>query len=138
MKLNAIGLSFLPGQPEDEPAAGSPRAAGVQPHLLVLNGRCEGLRFPVGTEVFIGRAAACELRLVDGGISSRHSRLFFQDGQFFIEDLGSTCGTLVNGSDVDRGVVRDQDEIQIGMARLRFVACPAAPEGERGPGQRGA
>jgi pSer/pThr/pTyr-binding forkhead associated (FHA) protein len=122
-------------------------STGGRAHLLVLNGSSQGLRFPVEGDVRIGRGSKCDLRLRDAGISSEHARLFCQDGQFFIEDLGSTCGTFVNGNDVpdaqdhradvDRedsggrshgGVVRDQDEIQIAVITLRFLASTTSPD----------
>jgi pSer/pThr/pTyr-binding forkhead associated (FHA) protein len=45
--------------------------------------------------VLVGRAPSCTLVLDDDYSSSRHARVFQQDGQWFVEDLGSTNGTFV-------------------------------------------
>jgi ABC-type multidrug transport system ATPase subunit/pSer/pThr/pTyr-binding forkhead associated (FHA) protein/ABC-type multidrug transport system permease subunit len=44
----------------------------------------------------IGTSAACDIKLAQGTVSSRHCRLTEGDQCFFIEDLGSTNGTYVN------------------------------------------
>ena len=69
-----------------------------------------------GDEVTIGRAAACELCLPsDTYLSQLHARLYRQDGQAYLEDLGSTNGTWLNGerivavAPVDAG-----DRVQVG------------------------
>jgi pSer/pThr/pTyr-binding forkhead associated (FHA) protein len=48
----------------------------------------------------IGRESYCDLRLPDVFISSKHCRIFFEDGKFFIEDLGSTNGTTIDGAEI--------------------------------------
>jgi pSer/pThr/pTyr-binding forkhead associated (FHA) protein len=46
--------------------------------------------------VTIGRDSACECRLADPSISGRHARLSFHHNQWWLEDLGSTNGTILN------------------------------------------
>ncbi len=47
-------------------------------------------------EVTIGRNPACECPLDDGTISARHARLSYHHNQWWLEDLNSTNGTLLN------------------------------------------
>lgn len=50
--------------------------------------------------VYIGRSSQCEVRLDASEISGRHARMGYESGQFWIEDLGSTNGTYVNGQQI--------------------------------------
>ena len=54
------------------------------------------------TPITIGRATDATLVLSDDYASSRHARLFSQDGQWIVEDLGSTNGTYLGRSKVSR------------------------------------
>jgi hypothetical protein len=57
-------------------------------------------------------------------VSRRHARVTFRDGQYFLEDLGSTNGTFVNrGKRLSPGTrqsLNDGDEIIVGKTFLRF------------------
>lgn len=76
---------------------------------------------------FVGRAEANTVRLVDPGVSSRHAKLWVDDGQWWVMDLGSTNGTLVNDADIDREPLRDGDRIAFGPIIGVFQgAAPAA------------
>lgn len=55
-----------------------------------------GRTFPMTEEMTIGRAAGCAVSIEDPLISQLHARIFRRDGQYFIEDLGSTNGTFLN------------------------------------------
>ena len=62
----------------------------------MTEGPLRGTIVPLGTSsVLIGRAPGCTLVLDDDYSSSRHARIFPQNGQWFVEDLGSTNGTFV-------------------------------------------
>jgi pSer/pThr/pTyr-binding forkhead associated (FHA) protein len=78
--------------------------------------------FEQKSEIRIGRVPTNDLVLAERGISSNHARLVFDhNGQLYVEDLGSTNGTFVNGSQVDGlSPVAFGDEIQIGQVRLRL------------------
>jgi predicted component of type VI protein secretion system len=49
-------------------------------------------------EFFLGRDLANDIPIPDVEISRRHARIFLQGNLVFIEDLGSTNGTFVNGT----------------------------------------
>ncbi len=62
----------------------------------------------------IGRGVSSSLVIPDGVISSRHAALHGEGGEWRIEDLGSSNGTLVNGKLVQSAVLHDGDEVTLG------------------------
>ena len=65
--------------------------------LVVTEGPRAGVTIDLsgGRQVTIGRANDATLVVVDDYASSRHARIFAQDGQWIVEDLGSTNGTYL-------------------------------------------
>jgi hypothetical protein len=60
------------------------------------------------------------------GVSRRHARITHEDGTLYIEDLGSTNGTRINGFRLTANQkyrLRDGDEVELGRVRvvMRFV-----------------
>ena len=74
--------------------------------------------------VVVGRSPDQATVVIDDDtLSRRHARLFAEGGAIFIEDLGSTNGTSVNGTGVDPGrrwAVRDGDRIEMGTVQIVF------------------
>jgi hypothetical protein len=70
----------------------------------------------LGDETTIGRAAGCGIVLDhDTFISQVHARVFQQGSDTFLEDLGSTNGTFLNGDRLDAPVrLRKGDRVQFG------------------------
>jgi pSer/pThr/pTyr-binding forkhead associated (FHA) protein len=82
------------------------------------------LRFQ-GDRMLIGRAPECDQVLDFPMISSRHARLIRSGGQTFIEDLGSSNGTYVNGRRIDRREpVRSGDVIGLGSYTIGLSVEP--------------
>ena len=78
-------------------------------------------------ELVIGRSAPAGLIINHPEVSRRHARLTFQQGNYLLEDLGSSNGTFVNGQQI-RGaqVLENGAEIQLGsQVRLLFSQPPA-------------
>jgi pSer/pThr/pTyr-binding forkhead associated (FHA) protein len=72
---------------------------------VVVAGPLQGTSLPLtGSSILIGRSPGSTLVLDDDYSSSRHARIFPHDGQWFLEDLGSTNGTFIGDQQVT-GVV---------------------------------
>jgi len=61
-----------------------------------------GQSFELTDELTVGRAPGCGVRVEDAYTSNIHARLFRRDGSLWLEDLGSTNGTWVNGERVEK------------------------------------
>ncbi len=73
----------------------------------------------VRPEVTVGRSPACECALEDETVSSRHARLSYHHNQWWLEDLNSTNGTLLNQEKVTLPtVVISGDEFTCGDTHL--------------------
>lgn len=69
-----------------------------------------------GTSVLIGRSEDCEIILDSPDISGKHCRVGYENGKFWIEDLGSTNGTYVNRAQVSGKIeVKDNTPIILGL-----------------------
>lgn len=69
----------------------------------------------------IGRAEENTIILTGSNISGRHAMIYFTEGlEWRIEDLGSTNGTLLNGSKVKQYALREGDKILIGSYLMHF------------------
>jgi len=96
------------------------------PHLLVIQeGPSTGKTYPLeGDEILIGREPDCTFQIDSPGISRRHARLYFQNNQYLLEDLGSSNGTFVNGERIsDPHVCKNGDIITLGkLIQLEYRA----------------
>jgi pSer/pThr/pTyr-binding forkhead associated (FHA) protein len=89
-----------------------PRSGRGEPHrLLVTAGALAGTSLGLtDQQITVGRANDATLVLNDDYASSRHARLFPQDGQWIVEDLGSTNGTYL-----DRQKVTQPTPVPVGV-----------------------
>lgn len=87
------------------PAPAPASRGGAPTRLVVVAGPLQGTSLPLtGSSILIGRSPGSTLVLDDDYSSSRHARIFPHDGQWFLEDLGSTNGTFIGEQQVT-GVV---------------------------------
>jgi hypothetical protein len=68
----------------------------------------------------LGRSRDCEVRLGDANVSRKHAELRHEDGTWWIVDLGSTNGTLLNGQRASRERLRAGDRIELGSTEITF------------------
>jgi pSer/pThr/pTyr-binding forkhead associated (FHA) protein len=134
------GIGDLRKIPDDDPpepgrsrngahrayAKGAPAASGASGAELVVEDSevfAPETRFQVGDgSTSIGRSSSSDIRLgSDDYASGRHARLTRHGGLLYLEDVGSTNGTFVNGSKtVGATPLRDGDSVRIGSTTFRF------------------
>ncbi len=91
--------------------------------LVVQKGPSAGSRFLLDTdEVSAGRHPDSEIFLDDVTVSRRHAVFQREAEDFTVSDAGSLNGTYVNRDRIDRVLLKDGDEVQIGKYRLVFFA----------------
>jgi pSer/pThr/pTyr-binding forkhead associated (FHA) protein len=115
---------FEPGRAQDARGAYAPRSGGAS-ELIVEDSDilAPETRFSVGNgATSIGRSSVSDIVLKsDDYASGRHARLTRHGGLLYVEDMGSTNGTFVNGrKTVGATPLRDGDTVRIGSTTFRY------------------
>ena len=76
----------------------------------------------------IGRKPHNDIQIDNLAVSGEHAVIVTILNDSFLEDLGSTNGTVVNGSPIKKHFLQNNDVIELGKYKLKFVgeAAPAA------------
>jgi len=78
---------------------------------------------PLHAQTSIGRGPANALALDDGAVSTDHAIVTWRNDDWWIQDVGSTNGTLLNNRRISAVTkLQTGDVIQIGRVKLRFEA----------------
>jgi FHA domain len=97
--------------------------SGVSPRLQVVAamGHEPGTTFDVGEGATFGRSNGADIRVDDPFASSAHARIFDRGGFMYIEDMGSTNGTYLNGRQLKTEERLSMgDTIRIGDSEYRY------------------
>jgi hypothetical protein len=90
--------------------------------LVVREGALTGQNFPLGESVSLGRSPDNMIRLEDQIVSRQHARILGENGCYYIEDLGSGNGTLVNGRRITQKTpLHAGDQIKMGSTLFELV-----------------
>ncbi len=82
-------------------------------------------------EYIVGRYPTNDIVIPDPYVSRRHARIFYKDGEWYIEDLDSTNGTIVGNEDIrGKGAkkIGDGTEIVVGLTILTASLGEASSE----------
>ena len=99
------------------------RAPATDGWLVAVTGGgiSPGERFDLFGGLSIGRGAQAEVRIEDKFASGIHARLYSRGSSYYVEDMGSTNGTYLNGERLrGEAELSDLDEIRIGDTEFRF------------------
>lgn len=118
-------------EPAQKAPATSPPQAGRAFVLRFISGKYQGGEFPVVPEkqIVVGRSSDLDMVLVEDMVSRKHARIALQQDQIWIEDLGSTNGTFVNGEKIKRARLKEGDRVLIGTSILKVIAAEAQVDG---------
>ena len=100
----------------------TPKAPGMPMELTLYSGRC--LTNPQGMELrdglLLGSSNKCDVRFEGEGVEPEHARIVIQNGQPYIEDLGSVNGVTIGGMRIqDRNPIRSG--YVIGLGEVEFL-----------------
>lgn len=105
--------------------------ARPHPPLLIRGHTPDGRHQAFTSRFVIGRGASCDVR-IDSALASReHAEVVPQRGRWWIRDLGSTNGLLVEGTRVEELEITGGTVVQIGVngPRLQLaLGAPAVPD----------
>ena len=88
---------------------------------------------PINKErIMIGRKAQNDIQIENLAVSGEHACIVTILADSFLEDLGSTNGTLVNGNPVKKHILQNNDVIEIGKYKMKYLveAVPGQPPAE--------
>jgi hypothetical protein len=113
------------------PTSIAPRTDARSFVLRFISGKYQGGEFPIATDkqILVGRSSDLDMVLVEDMVSRKHARIAMQGDQIWIEDLGSTNGTFVNGEKIKRARLKEGDRVLIGTSILKVIAGDAPREG---------
>lgn len=96
--------------------------------LRFISGKYQGGEFPLypDREILVGRSSDLDMVLVEDMVSRKHAKISITGDQIFIQDLGSTNGSFVNGEKIRRARLKEGDRILIGTSIIKVVAVDSA------------
>jgi hypothetical protein len=104
--------------------AGVPRPrAGGAPQLVVVaaKGHEPGATWDLNGGAILGRSDGAEIKVEDAFASSAHARIFSRGDSLYVEDMGSTNGTYLNGRQIKTAErLKQADVIRIGDSEYRY------------------
>ena len=109
--------------PREQRGGGMDLRSGVFPRLEVIAamGHEPGEEFDLNGGITLGRAASSEVTVDDPFASAAHARIFPRGQFMYIEDMGSTNGTFLNGRQLRKPEqLRVADVIRIGDTEYRY------------------
>ena len=105
---------------------GGGKGAPVVGHLIVVDSGpsriAPGTRFDLMPQTTIGRGPTCTIQIPENFISGEHTRMWFRNGSWYVQDAGSTNGTYLNDQPAhDALTARFGDIVQVGYIRFKLA-----------------
>ncbi len=110
-------------QPKPQPVAPAPvRAAPDKPRKTLYVVNSAGDMHKIDKDTFIiGRSRTCDLVIPSSKVSRQHSGICRENGEYYIEDLGSANGVWKDGVKIQKEKIKDGDEFMISEEVLKFI-----------------
>lgn len=121
--VEPVGAAGAPAvAPKRQRATRTRQARGELTTLRVLEPAEMAADHPLAPEMTMGRAPGCTIVVDDTYVSQLHARVFRSDDGWYVEDIGSTNGTFLNGSQLAAAQRLGRgDRIQLGNAVLEIT-----------------
>jgi len=91
-------------------------------------------------KMILGRKPHNDIVIAHSAVSGEHAAFSYSQNDVFVEDLGSTNGTFLNGRKVSKALLEDHDVVVIGKSEIEFLAgprvAPALPSIDLAPSTR--
>jgi pSer/pThr/pTyr-binding forkhead associated (FHA) protein len=103
----------------------------MQVALVMFRGEDPRRTFPLSRSVtVIGRREDCDLRIPLSDVSRKHCRIYTENGELRLQDLGSSNGTYLNGQRIQESVLSAGDNVRVGpvMFVVQINGVPAEDE----------
>jgi hypothetical protein len=108
-------------------APGAATASKILGHLVVVDSGPSvvvqpGTSFELEPQTNIGRGPTNTIQISDSFISGEHTRLWYRNGAWYVQDAGSTNGTYVNQKPAREALIaRYGDIIQVGYIQFKLT-----------------
>ncbi len=90
--------------------------------LVIMSGQPLGKIFHLQeNNVTIGREPNNTIQIEDEAVSRTHTRVFYENNQWLIEDQNSTNGTFINFKRIQKQEIKNSDVISIGKTVFKFI-----------------
>ena len=97
------------------------RTGDTMPKMVLYSNGTVSDEFPLDKQkIDIGRDPGCEISLNDPSVSRRHANLTRIFSDYYVEDLDSTNGTILNQRNVKKHLLKHGDVLQVGNFELHF------------------
>lgn len=121
-ELRMVSIATAGGQ-----ASAAPETPRVVARLVLEDptedGTPAGTTYTLRPGAVIGRRPGSDIFLGDTYMSGEHARLTLHEGRWWLADLGSTNGTFVDGTRIDRPTpLTPGAEVRFGRIRMRFTS----------------
>lgn len=94
---------------------GTLRDSPAKIYVSVIKGDADRQEFSFTDSFSIGRDEDCEIQVRDSSVSRIHAEIYFSEGRWWIRDLNSANGTLVDGKKIDRLPLLRSTRIELGF-----------------------
>ncbi|MBV9230086.1 MAG: FHA domain-containing protein [Chloroflexi bacterium] len=102
------------------------KAPPVIGHLVVVDSGpsniLPGTRFDLAPQTNIGRGPTNTIQITDNFISAEHSRLWYRNGAWYVQDAGSVNGTFVNNQPAREAIsAKPGDIVRVGYIQFKLT-----------------
>lgn len=71
--------------------------------------------------ITVGRSADNDLQINDPTVSSHHFKITYENHNYYIEDLNSSNGIIINGKRIQKTILHNNTALQVGKVKILFI-----------------